>query len=174
MPYEGQTFDLMLNMSSHYVWRSDERLSDIFFFCALLALIVHELRRDLSAIIHLSQIIVTYRNYVVSTFDDLWWWRDVIFDLTRAPTGVWARVWNGLDWSIGSVVQSSSDGFGLDWISDFDLHWIMDWTGLQNWLVLYTYLISICSLNSASRWFSRQCKTYLVDATTLILPIVLT
>ena len=42
------------------------------------------------------------------------------------------RVWNGLDQSAGFIIQSSPDGFGLDWIRNSPTQRILDWTGSRN------------------------------------------
>ena len=41
------------------------------------------------------------------------------------------RVWNGLDQSAGFKIQSSPNGFGLDWIIKSHVQRILDWTGLE-------------------------------------------
>ena len=41
------------------------------------------------------------------------------------------RVWNGLDQSAGFKIQSSPNGFGLDWIIKSPVQRILDWTGLE-------------------------------------------
>ena len=56
---------------------------------------------------------------------------DTVYFLTRARPGVLARVWNGLDQSAGFKIQSSPDGFGLDWIIKSPVQRIPDWTGLE-------------------------------------------
>ena len=41
------------------------------------------------------------------------------------------RVWNGLDRFAGLEIQSSPNGFGLDWIIKSHVQRILDWTGLK-------------------------------------------
>ena len=44
----------------------------------------------------------------------------------------YTRVWNGLDQSAGFIIQSSPDGFGLDWIRNSPTQRILDCTGSRN------------------------------------------
>ena len=59
----GQTVDLRSNLTTLYGKIFKKAME---YFCALLALLVHDLRRQLSEIVGLSRIIVKF-----VTFDDL-------------------------------------------------------------------------------------------------------